>query len=130
MRQEQFERLQTLSDKLTEVFIDEATPENWPGNQIPLSNMDQQTRGDRYWCKKNAAATLAIVARISNLTNAIRLQGGNLPPAAGDGEDESVSTLDKDISNAEKEASRLLDKVQKAASKREFDNRVHGKSKG
>lgn len=130
MRQDQFEKLQTLSEKLTDVFLDEADPAKWPGASIEPGNMDQQTRGDRYWCKKNAVATLSIVGRIANITTIIREQGGNLtPPPAGEGDGEE-KTLDKEIASAEKEAERLLDKVQKAAAKREFDKHVHGQQKG
>lgn len=128
MRQDQFEKLQTLSESLTEVFIGEADPEKWPGVGIEPGSMDQQTRGDRYWCKKNAVATLSLVVRIQSLSGMIRNQAANglPPPEAPD----QTSELDKEVAAAEREAARLLDRVQKQTGKRRFDEKVHGKQKG
>lgn len=128
MRQDQFEKLQALSEKLTEVFIGEADPDKWPGVGIEPGVMDQQTRGDRYWCKKNAVATLSLVGRIQSVSGMIRGQAAaGMPPPD---EPEETSELDKEIAAAEKEAAQLLDKVQKQSQKRRFDEKVHGKQKG
>ena len=128
MRQDQFEKLQALSEKLTEVFIGEADPDKWPGVGIEPGVMDQQTRGDRYWCKKNAVATLSLVGRIQSVSGMIRGQAASgMPPPD---EPEQTSELDKEIAAAEKEAAQLLDKVQKQSQKRRFDEKVHGKQKG
>jgi len=129
MRQEQFERLQSLHEKLVDVFLDEANPDKWPGNGVEISSWDQQTRGDRYWIKKNAVATIALTQRIQSLVTVVRHA-----TAAGGGEEtpEAVTDpqedLDKQVAEAEKEASRLLDTVQRAAAKAKFDGKVHGKA--
>lgn len=131
MRQDQFERLVALSEKLTEVFLDEAEPENWPGEGILPKNMDSGTRGDRYWCKKNAVATVSLLQRVHGLTANAQFASaaGAVGGAAVEGEkEESESSLDKVISDAEKEAKKLTDKVLQAAQKREFDKRTHGKT--
>ena len=44
MRQDQYEKLQTLTEKLTDVFLQEADPDQWPGKGLEQSAMDQQTR--------------------------------------------------------------------------------------
>lgn len=130
MRQEQFERLLALSEKLTEVFLDEAEPDNWPGVGIPPNKMDSATRGDRYWCKKNAVATVSLLQRVHGLTTNVQFAsaaGSGSVAAVTEGA-EAESSLDKVIADAEKEAKTLTDQVLKQAQKREFDKRTHGKA--
>lgn len=117
MRQDQYERLQSLTEKLIDVFTDEADPATWPGVGLKAGEMDQQTRGDRYWCKKNAAATLTVVMRTTTLIGVIQRNADGLPPSNDDGETvEGESSLDKEIAAAEKEASKLIEKMQKKGS--------------
>lgn len=126
MRQDQYEKLQALSERLTDVFLDEAEPEKWPGHAIEPGAMDKTTRGDRYWCKKNAVATLTLIGRVAGITDLIQKQSnaGNGAAVVTDEED----SLDSEISAAEKEATKLLDQLQRRTKKAEFDKRVHGKS--
>ena len=123
MRQDQYEKLQELTEKLTDAFIGEADPAVWPGHGVAIAAMDQQTRGDRYWCKKNAAATLSVIVRTTNLIGIIQMRSGagaagGVPPPEQAREDNS---LDDDMKAAEKEATRLLDKLQKS------QKQAHGK---
>ncbi len=129
MRQDQYEKLQALAEKLTDTFLAEANPDAWPGHGVAMAAMDQQTRGDRYWCKKNAAATLSVIIRTTNLVGIIQQRsagagGGDVPPAEGEAGDDG---LDAEIKAAEKEASKLLHQLQQGSSKAAFDKRVHGK---
>lgn len=114
MRQDQFEKLQQLEEKLIDTFLGEAAPEKWPGSGLETAAMDQQTRGDRYWCKKNAVATMSLVGRIGNFLQRIVTQGGEqLPPPAGEEKPaDDENGLDKELATFEKEASRILDRVQ------------------
>lgn len=129
MRQDQFEKLQTLSERLTDVFLGEAEPAKWPGAAIEPGNMDQQTRGDRYWCKKNAVATLSLVERVNRLIGQTQAASAGDPGGAGvRDDDQDEDNLDADIRQAEKEASKLLDQMKRNASKKSFDQRVHGKT--
>lgn len=125
MRQDQYERLQALSEKLTDVFLGEADPDTWPGAGIPLATMDKATRGDRYWSKKNAAGTVMLIGRVHTLIGQIQLGS-----SAGDGAaglTTAEEELDQEVAAAEKEAERLLNEVQQKARKSQFDKRVHGK---
>jgi len=127
MRQDQYERLQRLHEELTDVFLDEADPARWPGHGLQPSAMDQQTRGDRYWCKKGAVATIALMTRISNLTDIVQRSS-----AAGTDQPEAVvdtaqDELDAQVRAAEKEAAKLLKNLQSGAGKAAFDSKVHGK---
>ena len=112
MRQDQYERLQALQEKLIDALIQEMDPEKWPGAGLDPASMDQQTRGDRYWVKKNAAATQSVVMRNANLIDVARRQS-----AAGGGSaavEEEETSLDAELRAAEKEAERCLKKIQAA----------------
>lgn len=126
MRQDQYEKLQAMSERLTDVFLQEAEPENWPGHQLGAIEMGQQIRGDRYWCKKNAVATLTLIQRVATLNWIIQRQGNEGSGAAVDEEEEGM--LDAAIKDAEKEATKLLNKLQDKKDKAHFDKKVHGKS--
>ena len=130
MRQDQYEKLQALTEKLTDTFLEEADPGAWPGKGIEIAAMDQQTRGDRYWCKKNAAATLSVIIRTTSLVGIIQQRadgGADVPKEGEDGAQEEAS-LEAEINAAEKEAERLINKALHASAKAEFDKRVHGKA--
>lgn len=128
MRQDQFEALQKRGEQLVDVFIAESDPEKWPGANLQPAAMDKQTRGDRYWCKKDAVATLACAQRIFNLVQVIRERGGGdlPPPPAGEGDPEE-DDLGKEVASAEAEATRLLDQLQRNTRKAAFDKHVHKK---
>lgn len=125
MRQDQFESLQQRGEELIDLFLDESDPSKWPGVGIEPAKMDKSTRGDRYWCKKDAVATLAAAQRIVNLLDVVRRKtaGGEVTPdAVTPGQDE----LDKEITEAEREAQKALDKARKAAQRSEFGKRTYG----
>lgn len=126
MRQDQFEKLQALEEKLIDVALTEANSDHWPGVGILPAQLDQQTRGDRYWCKKNAVATISLIQRIGCLVNGVRLTGtGTTAPEPPEGEPAGDS-LDSEITSAEKEAARLMKRFQ-GAGKAAWDAKTHGK---
>lgn len=128
MRQDQYERLQALSEKLTDVFLEEADSDKWPGADIPANTMDAKTRGDRYWCKKNAVATVSLVQRVHTLTGLIQIDSGKGEGAAAVSDQPAEeSSLDKEIADAEREATKLIKQVSSGSKKQAFDKRVHGK---
>ena len=107
MRPDQIARLQELSEKLADVVLEEADPNEWPGAGIPLASMSTQERGDRYWCKKNAAATFSLLERTSSLLTDAQDVRNNRGDDDGD--------LEKQIAAKEREAAKLLDKVMSKA---------------
>lgn len=118
MRQDQYEKLQELTEKLTDVFLAEADPDKWSGTGIEPSKMDKTTRGDRYYDKKNAAATLTVLIRTTSLIGVIqRRTADGAPPLSGSGEgqdiDDNEGSLDAEIAAAEKEASKLMARLNK-----------------
>lgn len=126
MRQDQFEKLQALSEKLIDVAMDEADPDTWPGAGWKPAELTKEQRGDRYWSKKNAVATLSLIDRIHRIVNDVRSAsaGGGADPAAVT---EAETELDAEINAAEKEATKLLDRVQRETKRAEFKKHVHGK---
>lgn len=118
MTDDQYQRLQALTEKLMNVFLAEADPDSWPGAGIKPNAMDKETRGNRYWCKKDAAATLTLNMRAITLIGVIqrRTPDGELPLSAGDqgdGMEEAENSLDSDIARAEKQAEKLMEKMRK-----------------
>lgn len=126
MTPEQYLRLQELSAKLTDTVLFDADPDNWIGKGIAPKDLSQQQRGDAYWCRKLAVSSLSVLTRVAGLTDLIQKQrnAGNGAAVVTDEE----STLDAEINAAEKEAAKLLDKLNRRSKKGEFDKRVHGKS--
>jgi hypothetical protein len=127
MRQDQYERLQALEEQLLDVFLFEADPTKWPGHGIEPANMGQQTRGDRYWSKRNPAATLVIVTKVQALVHQTQTFGATRDSETPDPAAEEHDQLDKDIAAAEKEAQKLMAELQSGQNKKAFDRKVHGK---
>lgn len=116
MREDQYIRLQQLEERLTEQFLTEADPGNWTGDGILPRNLTQAERGDRYWCKKNAVATISLTIRIGSLMGMIqRRDDPPAPPSGAEGEDESQGLLDQEVAAAEREAKKLLTKMGRRA---------------
>jgi len=132
MRQDQYERLQQLEEKLMDVFLSEADPETWPGHGIATGAMDQKTRGDRYWVKKNAVATLSLAQRVGTTIGQVQLRGAGTtaPESASAPEGPAPDHLDDEVSAYEKEAAALLKGLQDGSRKAEFDRKVHGRATG
>ena len=119
MRPDQIERLKDLQEKLADVVLEEADPDKWPGAGQPMASISQQERGDRYWCKKNAAATFALLERTTATLDYI--------PAHNQSDADKELDISKQIAKREREAGVLLDSALKKARKAAFDDRAIGK---
>jgi hypothetical protein len=97
MTPKQLARMASLQERIADVVLDEADPDNWPGKGKTLAELTTEERGNRYWCKKNAAASFALLARCTVFMS------GAVP--ADPTEEES---LDRQIAKREQEAERLL----------------------
>lgn len=104
MRADQLERFKALSEGLADVVLDEANPDNWPGTGKTLADLTRDERGDRHWCKKNAAASMTLLVKVMSITG--HAQGGTLP------KDTTEEDLDKVQAQAEREAVALLERAQ------------------
>lgn len=104
MRKDQVERLGDLSERIAEVFVTEADPDNWNGSGVPLRDLDEKARGNRYWDKKNAIQTGSLLARVLDLRDRDKECGaGNEIP-----EDDA----DRQIAAYEKKAKDLIRGIQ------------------
>ena len=102
MTPDQAKRLHALQDKLLETVFREADPDNWVGGNTPTANLSMEDRGNRYWCMKVAAQAVGIYARL----DAISGQSGEAGTPR-EGED-----LDDEIKRSEREAKKILARVQ------------------
>ncbi|MGL9724619.1 hypothetical protein [Sodalis sp. (in: enterobacteria)] len=110
MHNDEKTRLSTLSDKLTDVVLEEADPDNWPGAGKAIDAHTQQERGDRYWFKKNAAATLTLLTKVQTLIG-LQMRGGT--PGGRPSDDDEAFELGQQVANAEREAEKIIARIQK-----------------
>lgn len=122
MRPDQIERLNAIQEKMVEVLISEADPDKWDGAALLQSglSLSPQERGNRYWEKKNAAMTLALLKDMGTLAENSKAALGRDPY--------SSEELDKRINKAEADAAKLLEKINSKSRKSMFDKKVHGKT--
>lgn len=120
MRDDQYLRLQALEERLTDQLLVEADPVNWSGDGVLAKDLTQQDRGDRYWCKKNAVATISLTIRVGSLMGMVQRREPDGPPTPAElPEGESPERLlqdelDRDIASAEKQAKDLLKRLEKS----------------
>lgn len=111
MRQDQFDKLQTLGERLLDVFIAEADSDKWPGAGTAPSDMTQEQRGNRVWTKRDAANTLVIVTKIETLVARTQYGGAGVTPPAPDGDEEDGRDLADEVALAERQATTLLNRL-------------------
>lgn len=109
MRADQLERMRKVQEEVADVFFAESDIKDWPGDGKKPKELSVQERGDRYWSKKNAAASLSLIVRIENLLALRdgRSSGGPKQPDIKDDE----KNLDQDIEAAEREAAQLVERL-------------------
>lgn len=109
MREDQYQKLLELEEKLADACIIEADPELWPGAGVAPKDMTQEDRGNRYWCKKDAAATFTLLNKVITIAT----RNGTVSPEE-QGED---LALDAAIKAAEKQGKVQLLQFQKRFAK-------------
>lgn len=111
MRPDQIARLQELSERLADVFIVEADPDNWSGAGKLPDQMEAAERGNRVWDRKGAMGTGGVLKYTLDLL-AHQTTGAK-------GEDamqaERDADLDAKIREAEKRASEAVNRAMKNA---------------
>jgi hypothetical protein len=112
MRPDQLERLNALSEKVFDVVIFEANPTNWSGSGVVPKDMTKEQRGDAVWCRKQAAASLALLNGLHRLIDGQYSVGK--PDAADVPDSEDEADLDREVASAERHASELLEKLRKS----------------
>mgnify|MGYP000016294249 CR=1 FL=1 len=105
MRQDQWERLAELEERLAEVVISDADPQHWIGNGRRPGELTKDERGDAYWCRKQAAASISVLMRVVALREGV--QGSFIAPPAPEGGD--AVNMDAELAAVEGEAQKLMD---------------------
>lgn len=105
MRADQIQRLKDLEEKLAEVVLEEADPDLWPGAGVPLADMTHDQRGSRFWSKRNAAATFALLDRTISMVR----DAESVNPVTGN--HNPRPELEKEIDDAEKRAAKMLKSI-------------------
>jgi len=108
MRQDQYERLQALEEKLVDVVLRDAEPVNWPADGKLAKDMTQQERGDAYWGRRLAMSSIAVLVKVLNVIHGTQERGALAPLALSDDDTEGDSNLEKEIAAAEQDALRLM----------------------
>lgn len=123
MREDQKMRLHELAERLADVFISEADPDNWSGSGKLPNEMTKQERGDRHWDRKGAMGTGGV------LKYTLDLIAGGKAGRINDPDEQAAreADLDAKISDAEKRAKQAVARVLDKAAKGEYDARVQGK---
>ena len=124
MRSDHLERIIELEEKLVETFLIEADPDEWPGHGIAPAAMDRETRGDQFWCKRNAAATIALIARVQSIVHAKERSDETSRKGY---DDPAKDDINNEIQEAEKEAAKLMKRIQ-GEGKAQFKKAISGKS--
>lgn len=119
MREDQRQRLEAINELLLEELITEADPRQWPGAGKSADKWTKQERGDRYWCKKNAAMTGALIGGNLKLLANTKEALGRTPYT----DDE----LDDVIARAEAKAAKRLDEIASRTGYQAFAERTYGK---
>ncbi|CQH34491.1 TPA: hypothetical protein PXJ75_002865 [Yersinia enterocolitica] len=105
-------RLTTLCDKLTDVVLTESDPDNWPGADKAINELSKDERGDRYWDKKNAAASLTLLIKVHSLIG-MHNRGGKTPDNSPSADTEEE--MAKEVATAERDAKRVVERALKKA---------------
>lgn len=116
MRPEQITRLVEIEEQLLDVFVSECKPKKWPGMT------KSEDRGDRYWHKKNALATLTIVGRIQTVLRDARTDGGQgEAPKAGDDPDldgTDDKSIEREAADLERRGVAILNRHRRATKRK------------
>ena len=111
MTPKQAKKLEAIEEKLLNVFIEEADPDQWPQVDPDAEVKEQQkTRGDRYWHAKVANQSIALLTRIV----AYRLKLKEAVPGEKSPLDDDVGHA-ADMRTAEKKVNARLSLVKKRA---------------
>lgn len=122
MRQEQWEKLQEIEERLCDVFLAEADPLHWPKPGVPHHQLGADERAERYRAKRAAAETAMLLTRAQHLIGAAQGLGATPPQTpAGDTppEEEASSTVEREVRAVEHEVERLrravMDRLQQSS---------------
>lgn len=101
---DQLNKLKQLSDRMVAVVIAEGDPNTWAGADKKLSEMSEEERGDRYWCKKNANQVITTAVKLETLIALYERKGST--PKEG-----KVDDVSEKVIQFEQAAKKRLEKL-------------------
>lgn len=104
-------RLDELADEITPVLLEEADPKNWSGAGKKIADMDKGERGDRFWDKKNASSTAALLVKIHAVIELT--ENASKGRARRDGARIEIEELADELARAEREAKQIMTRIAK-----------------
>jgi hypothetical protein len=110
MRPDQIARLRDVEEKLADLFIDEANPDNWPCPGEASHKIDSDARSNRFRCKRAAIDTGALLVRTQSLMQIVEGEGDRSP--------DMDRWLEQDIGRAEEAAKKAVDRAMARNAKR------------
>lgn len=121
MRDDQLSRLSTLHDKLIEVALRDADPENWTAGSKKLCDMTRDERGDAKWCRNTAVSTVALTMQVQRMMQSPTMGGAivtpDTPPASTQAQEEEAS-IEAEIHRYEKAAAAVIERAKPRNAKR------------
>lgn len=106
MRQDQFDRLLKIEEKLTDIFMDEADPSAWPGLGKASAKLSAGDRKERYLFKRAAAETAQLLVRTQLLIGQAGGQGTTPSDLPAQTEEED-NDIEREVVSAERDADRM-----------------------
>lgn len=110
MRTDQLTRLEVLCDRLLEVALSDADPENWSASGKKLAEMTRDERGDAQWCRRLAVQTVALTMQVQRLMQNPVTGGAVVPDQPGKTEPDEAEAVDAEIARYESAASQVIDR--------------------
>jgi hypothetical protein len=109
VRPDQLDRLTSLHDRLLEVALSDADPDNWIGHGKKPNELTRDERGDAKWCRGLAISSVALTMQVQRLMQNPIAGGAAVPdrPAAPTTPAEPED-MDAEIARFEQAASQVL----------------------
>ena len=102
MTPDQIQRIDDLTEKLADVFLREADPDNWTAPGTMPADMSTEQRGNRFWDRKGASATGSVLRFALDIADRNNQKDA---PLVGDDMDEEIAKAEK---RADSEMRRVL----------------------
>lgn len=110
MHQDYKTRLTALSDKLTDVVLEEADPDNWPGAGEETQRTDQRRARRSILGQEERGGFADALIKVHSLIG-MQTRGGT--PSDNPGQDDEAFALGQQVSKAEREAAAIIERLQK-----------------
>ena len=92
MTPDQLQRIADLTEKLADVFIKEANPDNWTAPGTMPADMTTEQRGNRFWDRKGASATGSVLRFALDIADR---NNQKAKPLVGEDMDEEIAKAEK-----------------------------------